>query len=217
MGKDKELKQYSWLTTKIYSFMLLFYKNTFVVDYFMKKIDKSKEILEIGSGTGKDFKTLSKEYKITGSDYSEAFLKSLKKKYRKHQFLKINALTMETGKKYDVIYSNKVLQHLTPDQLEKSLLAQYEILKKGGVLFHALWKGNLEDGKFDGIPDVLYEREDIEKIKGHFVIEEYIEYTEMKDNDSFIIILRKWSDKRKCTTMFIFSTLVEISDITSNS
>ncbi len=191
MKRDKEPKQYSWLTTKIYSFMLLFYKNTFVVDYFIKKIDKSKDILEIGSGTGKDFKTLSKEYKITGSDYSEAFLKSLKKKFRKHQFLKINAVNMAVGKQFDVIYSNKVLQHLTPDQLEKSLSAQYEILKKGGVLFHAIWKGNPQNGKFDGIPDVLYQREDIEKIKGHFVIEEYIEYKEIKDNDSFIIILRK--------------------------
>ena len=191
MSKKQEFKQYSWLTTKIYSIMLLFFKNTFVVDTFIEKVDQSKEVLEIGSGTGKDYETLSKHYNITGSDYSDAFLKILRKKFKGQQFYKINALTMESEKHYDVIYSNKVLQHLTPEQLEKSLLAQYEILNKEGLLFHAIWKGNPNEGKYEGLPDVQYQPEDIDKIKGRFVIEECIEYKEMNDNDSFIVILRK--------------------------
>lgn len=71
MSEKEELKQYGWLTSKIYSIILLFYKNTFVIDCFKEWVDQSKEILDIGSGTGKDYKELYKHYKIIGSDYSD--------------------------------------------------------------------------------------------------------------------------------------------------
>lgn len=191
MEKNKQLKQYSWITAKIYSLILLFDKNIFVLEYFKETIDKKSEILEIGSGTGKDYKSLSDNYNITGSDYSEAFLNILRKKFKGHEFLKLNVLTMNTAKKFDVIFSNKVLQHLTPEQLKISLAAQYNTLNDGGILFHTIWKGDPETGKYDDLPDIRYRHEDFMELKGKFEIVNYIEYKEFKNDDSFIIILRK--------------------------
>ena len=191
MGNETELKQYSWLMSKIYSLMLLFYKDTFVTDTFMSMVEPSKTILEIGSGTGRDFNLFDKKYKITGSDYSDSFLKSLRRKHKGKQFYRINALTMDIGENFDVIYSNKVLQHLLPDQLEKSLSSQYKVLNPGGVLFHSMWKGNIKENKNRDMPDTLYEKVDLEKIKGKFKIEAFIVYKEIKEADSFIVIFRK--------------------------
>lgn len=190
--KDKiKLKEYSCFTAFIYSLLRTFSKNTFVIDTFKKRVDSSKKILELGSGTGREFKELSKYYNITGSDYSDAFLKKLRKKFQQCSFPKINALTMKTDEQYDIIYSNKVLQHLLPEHLEESLKKQYTTLHNGGLLIHAMWKGKPVIPKPGKLPDILYEKSDIEKIKGKFIIEDYTEYKEISENDSFLIVLRK--------------------------
>lgn len=189
-GKIK-LKEYSSFTVFIYSLLLIFSKNTFVIDTFKKRVDSSKKILELGSGTGREFYELSKYYNITGSDYSDAFLKKLKKRFKQYNFPKINALTMEIDERFDIIYSNKVLQHLLPDQLKESLKQQYNTLNSEGLLIHAMWKGDPVIPRPGKLPDVIYEKSDIEKIKGKFIIEDYTEYSEIKENDSFIIVLKK--------------------------
>jgi ubiquinone/menaquinone biosynthesis C-methylase UbiE len=193
MKSDKELKQYSWFTVKIYSFLLLFSKNTFAIDTFIDRIDRSRTILELGSGTGRDFRKLKSLYNITGSDYSDPFLKLLRKRFKKNTFLKVNALQMDVEKRFDVIYSNKVLQHLTPKQLSQSLSAQYDVLNKDGVLFHAMWKGDSRNGKIGGIADFCYDKKDFEDWEEKFTIEDFVVFKEMKENDSFIIILKKRS------------------------
>jgi cyclopropane fatty-acyl-phospholipid synthase-like methyltransferase len=141
MKDNNDLKSYGWLLSKFYTLMVIFSDNKYIIDEFKKRIDKSKKILELGSGPGNDYGVLVQDYDITGSDYSETFLKILRKKFNNDRFLKINALTMETEKKYDVIYSNKVLQHLTTENLATSFKKQYEVLNEGGILFHAMWKG----------------------------------------------------------------------------
>ena len=193
MVQNRDSLQYGWFMAKIYSLMMLFNRDTFVIDFFKNNIETSKDVLELGSGTGKDYRILAQNYNITGSDYSDSFLKPLKRRYGESSFLKIDALTMETGKTFDVIYSNKVLQHLLPGQLELSLLAQYKALNPGGILFHCVWKGISENGKTDGLPDVQFSLEDFEKGKGAFSIENYVEYKEFSEDDSFIIIMRKKS------------------------
>lgn len=190
-NKDSELKQYGWFMTKIYLLIVLFSKNTYVLDVFRERIRPSAKVLEIGSGPGKDYRILSKKYDIDGSDYSDSFLRYLHKKFKGDHFYKLNALTMEIDKKYDVIFSNKVLQHFKPEELRISLLNQYDVLNEGGYLFHAIWKGDTGAAKDKALPDVAYSRRDFEEMKGDLIIEDYIEYKEFNDEDSFIIILRK--------------------------
>lgn len=188
---EKELKQYGWLMTKFYSLMMKFSKNTFVINEFKSRISNEKKVLEIGSGTGKDYQILRETYDITGSDYSDAFLKMLSKKFKHDEFLKVNALTMDVSDKYDVIYSNKVLHHLLPEQLELSFRKQYDILNDGGILFHTMWKGDNKVTKSNRIHDIAYNEDDIEKLKGKFRIVDFKVYKEQKDEDSFIVILKK--------------------------
>jgi cyclopropane fatty-acyl-phospholipid synthase-like methyltransferase len=191
MDNDVELKQYSWFVSKCYLIIMKFFKNSYVVDNFKSRIDTSKKVLEIGSGAGNDFSLLKVGYDIVGSDYSDTFLKELRKKFKSDKFLKLNALTMELEEKYDVIFSNKVLQHLSKKQLIESFKKQYESLNDGGLLFHAMWRGNSDEGENKSIPFVRYQQSDIDKMKGKFKIKEFVVYKEMKEDDSFIVILEK--------------------------
>lgn len=198
MNTKDDLKPYGWLLSKVYTLMIKFSDNGYIMEEFRKRVDKSMKILEIGSGPGKDYEVLAMDYNITGSDYSDTFLKILRKKFKNGRFLKINALTMDIEEKFDVIYSNKVLHHLTEDQLETSLKRQYETLNAGGIVFHAMWKGNTdsstEKSRGKSIPDIRYEKENIEKIKGDFKIMDFIVYGELTDYDSFIMVLKKYSN-----------------------
>ena len=190
--RENELKQYGWFVSKVYSLLVrIFFKDTYVVEQFKSRIDPSEKVLELGSGPGNDYDFLKDHYNITGSDYSDVFLKDLQKKYREGKFIKLNALTMNLDEKYDVIFSNKVLHHLSKEHLAISLQKQYETLNEGGMIFHAMWRGKGKEWKKKSMPFIKYQPEDIEQMKGKFKIKEIIDYTEMKENDSFIIIMVK--------------------------
>ncbi len=196
METNKSMKQYGWLMSKFYSIMVnLFFKDSYVMEQFESRIDYSKTVLELGSGPGIDYEYLRKHYDVTGSDYSDAFLKTLRKKNKQGKFIKLNALDMDQDEKYDVIVSNKVLQHLTAEQLVISLHNQYESLNDGGVIFHAMWRGYGNTRTNKSMPFVKYQPEDIEKMTNKFKVKEVIKYKEMQDNDSFIIIMEKLADK----------------------
>ena len=55
--------------------------------------------------------------------------------------MELDAITLSTNKKFDGIYSNKVLHHLKDNELVDSLRRQYEILNPQGIVCHSFWKG----------------------------------------------------------------------------
>lgn len=109
-------------------------------------------LLEIGSGPGADWKILKEEYDVVGSDNSLEFLEHLRATLPNSEFLHLDAVTLETEKKFDGIFSNKVLHHLTDKELAESVQRQSETLKNKGIVCHSFWSG-----------------EDSETFKGMFV------------------------------------------------
>ena len=85
-------------------------------------------LLELGSGPGTDWKILSESYSVAGSDNSTKFLNHLIAQHPNGQFIELDAITLETDKKFDGIYSNKVMHHLKDNELSDSVRRQHEIL-----------------------------------------------------------------------------------------
>ena len=161
-----------------------------LIKILKKYLPKNSTLLELGMGLGRDFDILKKTYTLTGSDASKAFLDRYKKNNKKADLLKLDAVTILTGKKFDGIYTNKVLQHLTKWDLKKSIKRQKEILNPNGIAFHSFWKGNKIEYK-RGLRFVYYEIEYLKKIIGiHFDIIEIKTFTEMEINDSIYMILK---------------------------
>lgn len=167
------------------------YDGKSLIDILKKFLPKGSTVLELGVGPGKDLKLLKKYYTVTGSDISKIFLDLYRKNNPQADLMLLDAITVKTDRKFDCIYSNKVLHHLSKTELRESLRRQDIALKKDGILFHSFWKGSKEEEEF-GLKFVYYTKKKLIKMIGNiFEILQIDEYGEMKDNDSIYLILKK--------------------------
>ena len=161
-----------------------------LIKILKKYLPKNSTVLEIGMGPGRDFNILKKIYNATGSDRSKTFLDNYKKQNKRANLLQLDAVTLRTAKRFDGIYTNKVLQHITKRDLKKSIKRQKEILNPGGIAFHSFWKGNKTEYK-RGLRFVYYEKSELKKLIGkNFDILEIKVFTEIEKNDSIYLVLK---------------------------
>lgn len=148
-------------------------------------------LLEIGSGPGSDWKLLHAHYQVMGSDFSTEFLQHLRQENPHGQFLALDAVTLDTDQRFDGIYSNKVLHHLTEEALASSIQRQYDLLHPNGIICHSLWKGT-GDEIFKGLYVKYHTEESLQKFySDHFEILLIDAYQEFEAGDSLLLIARK--------------------------
>ncbi|MHA1561631.1 MAG: class I SAM-dependent methyltransferase [Promethearchaeota archaeon] len=158
-----------------------------------KYLPQDSSVLEIGMGPGTDLTILEKHYKgqVTGSDYSEIFIDRYRNQHPEANLIVLNAITLKTDRKFLGLYSNKVLMHLTREELKISIKRQAEILKPEGIICHSFWRGEKEEN-YDGLLFIYYTTEQIRTLfKNIFDIIKIEIYQEIKPNDSLYIIARK--------------------------
>jgi trans-aconitate methyltransferase len=156
-----------------------------------KHLPAGSAVLELGMGPGVDLDLLAKTYIVTGSDYSSVFLDLYREKHPSADLLVLDAVTLETEKTFECIYSNKVLHHLPRLDLHRSFSRQSELLTAGGLLMHSFWYGDTEE-EMDGLRFVYYTEDALLDIIGPgFEVVAIERYTEMENDDSFYVLLRK--------------------------
>ena len=128
------------------------YDGAELIKILQEYLPENSTILELGIGPGKDLEILKKIYTVTGSDKSQVFLDKYKEKYQDSDLLLLDAVIIQTSRKFDCIYSNKVLHHLTKEDLKKSLQRQKDVLNSRGIAFHSFWKGS----KVEKMKDLLF-------------------------------------------------------------
>lgn len=162
-----------------------------LIEILKTHLKKHSTVLELGMGPGKDLDLLKKDFVATGSDSSQLFLDLYKKKNINPDLILLDAVEMTTSRKFDCIYSNKVLQHITRNELKNSFEKQKDSLNDNGILFHSFWYGDTED-IFNGLRFTYYTKALLKDvINDDFEIIELNLYTEMETNDSLYVILRK--------------------------
>lgn len=148
-------------------------------------------ILELGMGPGKDVALLSVHYQVTGSDRSAVFVERYRAAHPDADVLLLDAVTLDTDRRFDAIYSNKVLYHLSRDEMRQSLASQAAVLRDGGIAFHTLWIGEGDD-EMEGLRFVYYTEKTLADLVGPvWEILLTQRYTEMDADDSLIVVLRK--------------------------
>jgi ubiquinone/menaquinone biosynthesis C-methylase UbiE len=154
-------------------------------------IQKGSTVLELGTGPGTDLEILSQSYHVTGSDFSQHFLDILIEKKIQNELLLLNAITLEVDSTFDCIYSNKVLQHLTNDELLLSIQNQLQILKDGGIVCHSFWAGT-DSYEMKGAFHNYHTIEELEDwFSPYFKIQFLKFYDEMEKDDSILLIGQK--------------------------
>jgi len=130
-----------------------------LITELVQYLPRDSSVLEIGMGSGTDLAILEKYYKdqghVTGSDYSKIFIDRYRKQNPDADLIVLNAVTLKTDRKFDGLYSNKVLIHLNREELKKSIKRQAHILKPEGIIYHSFWRGDKEES-YDGLLFIYY-------------------------------------------------------------
>jgi len=162
-----------------------------LIEILKNYLPEGSSILELGMGSGKDLDILNKTFRTTGTDISTVFVEKYKKKHQDADVFVLDAITLKTERKFDCIYSNKALQHLTKTEFKQSLKKQKELLNPNGLLFHSLWQGDKEE-TYGNLLSVFYTKEILTRIvRNDYKIIEINYYLEMEEDDSLYMILKK--------------------------
>ncbi|GAA0770563.1 class I SAM-dependent methyltransferase [Roseibium denhamense] len=150
------------------------------------------EVLELGSGPGNDMHLLASHYQVTGSDYSPAFVDMLTARFPDRTVMSLDAVTIAADGPFDAIYSNKVLHHLSDEQLAASFSRQADLLPSGGLVFHLVWC-RLEAPEDD--TELIFKARDEAALKqamgSAFEILETHSFGEFDEGDSLAILAKK--------------------------
>ena len=162
-----------------------------LIDVLRRELPAGSTVLEIGMGPGTDLDILSRTFSVTGSDVSRMFLDRYRATHPAADLLELDAATLETDRVFDAIYSNKVLHHLTREELAASLLRQSGRLNPRGLLMHSFWYGEKEE-TIAGLRFVHYTESALTAMVGdRFEIVKMRRYEEMNVDDSVWVLLRK--------------------------
>jgi len=89
-----------------------------LIEILKEFVPEGASVLELGIGPGLDLKILNAYYKVTGSDTSKYFRERLSKMHPQIKIIELDAKNININQKFDCIYSNKVLIHLTDEEIE---------------------------------------------------------------------------------------------------
>ncbi len=154
-------------------------------------IAPGQTVLELGMGPGVDLDLLCERYVATGSDSSKVFVDRYSRAHPEARVLMLDAVSIDTDERYDAVYSNKVLQHLTRDELRRSLVRQAEVVERGGYLMHSFWFGDKEE-RHHGLLFTYHTSRSIEALTpSELEIVEAYRYDEMKKDDSLAVVFRR--------------------------
>ena len=161
-----------------------------LIERLTNHLPEGSSVLELGMGPGKDLDILSRHYKVCGSDYSQIFLDNYRNEHPDADLLLLDAITIDTQRRYNGIFSNKVLIHLSREELERSISKQMVILNEPGIMLHSFWEGSGEE-YFSGLRFTYYSEAQLtELFEKEFEILEMKRYKEMKDGDSIYMIVK---------------------------
>lgn len=113
------------------------------LDAITKELPKDADIIEFGSGTGRDARYLTDlGLHVQCTDASDSFRELLKKEG--FDALKLNLLEDPIEGSYDVALANAVLLHFAPDETDKVLRKVHGALKDDGVFGFSVKEGEGE-------------------------------------------------------------------------
>ncbi len=164
------------------------YDGSLLIAAMSQHLPDGAKVLEIGMGPGKDLDILRSRYRVTGSDNSRYFLERYRQLNPTADLLELDAVTLKQERKFDCIYSNKVLHHLDENDLVRSLERQSTLLNAGGCTMHSFWSGNGVD-EMHGLK-FHYRTEDSLRaaFNEHYDIISLVSYEELEVNDSIFVL-----------------------------
>lgn len=180
---EENVKQYIEMTSE--------YDGAWFYNQFKHYVPTNFKALELGMGSGIDLNNIRQHYDVVGSDYSFVFAELYKRSHPEVKIMILDAVSIKTDAKFDCIYSNKVLHHLSSDDLKASIKRQSQMLESGAIVFHTFWNGSGSE-TYDGLLFNYYDSAMLNKLfADDFEIIDQLHYQEFKVDDSILLIAKK--------------------------
>ncbi len=175
-------------TAREYIAMAEGYDGRDLIKILRRHVPQGACVLESGMGPGTDLNILKRHFQATGSDISRFFLERYRDSDPDADLIRLDAVTLDTERSFDCIYSNKVLHHLTNEELTQSLCRQKAILSSMGFIMHSFWRGTgIEE--HHGLKFVNQTEASLRSIVSKvFDIVDIVVYKEMKNEDSIYVL-----------------------------
>lgn len=110
------------------------------IQFFLSQLQKEDEILEIGTGTGKDADYMeSHGYHVTRSDAVDGFIEM--NRQRGKEIIKLNVLDFDFTRRVQWVFADMVLLHFTKQQCREIVQHIASILPVWGVFAFSMKKG----------------------------------------------------------------------------
>ncbi len=122
-----------------------------VIDILQKYLEKYKSILELGTKEGEDLELLNGYYEVVASEDEKVKTRYLKDKYLDIRVILIDAIKIDTHKKFDTIFSRNLLDTLTLEEITTSFENQKKVLNNDGIVFHIFNKQRVQKEKIENI------------------------------------------------------------------
>lgn len=171
------------------------YDGTQIYNVLNRHLKTGQTVLELGSGPGFDLAFLKLNFMVTGSDLSDVFIDHCRKRFPETPILKLNAISIDIDDQFEAIFSNKVLHHLPPKDLEQSFGRQQQVLQHNGIFAHTFWLGDKQE-EMHGLKFFYHNRDKlIMKIEKYFEIVEVMDYAEFEEGDSILVVAKNSIEK----------------------
>jgi len=168
------------------------YDGSMLLDVLKKHLPTGSTVLELGMGPGKDLELLGTDCVATGSDHSELFLDLYRENHPDADLLFLDAVSLDTDRQFDCIYSNKVLIHLSELELRASFARQAAVLNPRGLLMHSFWYGDQEAEEQHGLTFYYYTEPVLTQLAGEaYTILDVARYKEIVEGDSVYLLMQK--------------------------
>jgi SAM-dependent methyltransferase len=161
-----------------------------LIEVLRRHVPSGSSVLELGMGPGKDLALLQPHFRATGSDSSAVFVDRYRTLEPLADVLILDAVNIDTEHRFDAIYSNKVMHHLSKQDAARSLTAQHRVLSPGGIALHSLWFGDELDEHHGLLFQQYTATSFAELLDEQFEVLESKCYAEMDEDDSLYVVLR---------------------------
>lgn len=159
-----------------------------LVEILRRHLPQDASVLELGMGPGVDLRILKEYFRATGSDNSQFFIDRYRELDPDADLIHLDAVTLDTERTFDCIFSNKVLHHLTNEELAESLRRQKAILSSAGMIVHSFWHGT-DTEEHHGLRFVNQTEDSLRLIvSNEFNVVDIEVYKEMEDDDSLYVL-----------------------------
>lgn len=156
-------------------------------DYMKKHLKEGMLCLDLGCNIGRwVYVFLAYGLKYEGLDASPTAIKYAREIFPDLTFHHMNALNMTFKNKYDLVFTNTVMQHIRTANQERIFIKIHTALKPDGI-FIMREKDDVDGGTHHDMAtwiDLLYE--------AGFELVEYIPFTAKGTNTSTYIMRKKW-------------------------